>query len=310
MALLRAFTFLFIISLLFSCNFEKRLYRSGYYVSSSNKIKNLIPQKTFSVTSPSKVASAEKEKYNPPAENKINKALYAAQAASYIPKKELMHFAEGEKKSDLQKSYFKKPIQKKNIKPSISPDDDKVKKDVKMLLLASLGSLLSALLFGIFTISGISSLIFLFYALTPFLIIGVWMYILLLHAKYAAKDEPYNQEKKSGKKTRTISQRKAFLLAGLLGIFGVHRFYLGYTKMGILEMLTLGGFFILFFIDLIRIKAGKLKPKKGDYDKVEDTYNKRGHKNKTTSKSQKLIRIALYISIVALATLFGFVLIH
>ena len=44
--------------------------------------------------------------------------------------------------------------------------------------------------------------------------------------------------------------------------------------MGILEMFTLGGFFVLYFIDLIRIKTGKLKPVKGNYDPEGITYNK------------------------------------
>ena len=44
----------------------------------------------------------------------------------------------------------------------------------------------------------------------------------------------------------------AMILCFLLGVFGVHRFYLGETGKGILYIFTVGGFFGLIpFIDLI-----------------------------------------------------------
>ncbi|GAA3949322.1 TM2 domain-containing protein [Hymenobacter algoricola] len=61
------------------------------------------------------------------------------------------------------------------------------------------------------------------------------------------------------------SQTVAAVLCFFLGWLGVHRFYLGYVGMGILELLTLGGFGILTLIDFIRIITGDLKPKDGDY---------------------------------------------
>ncbi len=63
------------------------------------------------------------------------------------------------------------------------------------------------------------------------------------------------------------SQLVALLLALFLGVLGIHRFYLGYTTIGIIQLLTLGGLGIWALIDLIRIIIGDLKPKTGDYEK-------------------------------------------
>lgn len=59
----------------------------------------------------------------------------------------------------------------------------------------------------------------------------------------------------------------AILLSVLLGGLGVDRFYLGYTGMGVLKLLTFGGFGILYIYDIIMICTGKLKPADGsDYE--------------------------------------------
>ena len=55
----------------------------------------------------------------------------------------------------------------------------------------------------------------------------------------------------------------AALLAFFLGVIGVHRFYLGYTGLGILQLFTFGGFGIWALIDFIMILTGSLKDSKG-----------------------------------------------
>ena len=55
----------------------------------------------------------------------------------------------------------------------------------------------------------------------------------------------------------------ALFLSIVLGILGVDRFYMGYTKMGILKRLTLGCFGVLYVIDIINIATGKLLPADG-----------------------------------------------
>jgi TM2 domain-containing membrane protein YozV len=62
------------------------------------------------------------------------------------------------------------------------------------------------------------------------------------------------------------SQIVALILAIVIGGLGIHRFYLGYTMQGVLQLLTAGGCGIWALIDIIRIATGDLKPKGGDYD--------------------------------------------
>jgi hypothetical protein len=55
----------------------------------------------------------------------------------------------------------------------------------------------------------------------------------------------------------------AILLSGFLGTLGIDRFYLGYTGLGILKLITCGGFGIWWIIDLVMIATGSLKDSKG-----------------------------------------------
>jgi len=61
------------------------------------------------------------------------------------------------------------------------------------------------------------------------------------------------------------SQLVAALLCFFIGGLGIHRFYLGYTWQGIVQILTLGGLGIWVLIDFIRILTGDLQPKDGEY---------------------------------------------
>ena len=58
------------------------------------------------------------------------------------------------------------------------------------------------------------------------------------------------------------SKTTAILLGVFLGGIGGHRFYLGYTLIGVFQFLTLGGCFIWTLVDLIRLIRGTLP----DYD--------------------------------------------
>lgn len=74
-----------------------------------------------------------------------------------------------------------------------------------------------------------------------------------------------NHKQSADAESGSKSQIVAFILVLLLGLLGIHRFYLGYPGIGILMILTLGCFGILALVDLIRILLGDLKPKHGDY---------------------------------------------
>ena len=77
------------------------------------------------------------------------------------------------------------------------------------------------------------------------------------------------QQKKATSPAGTSADGKSQIIATILCFFlgglGIHRFYLGYTGIGILMLLTFGLFGILTLIDFVRIIIGDLKPKDGDY---------------------------------------------
>ncbi len=64
------------------------------------------------------------------------------------------------------------------------------------------------------------------------------------------------------------SQLTALLICFFVGVIGIHRFYLGYPGIGLIQLLTLGGCGIWTLIDFIMIITGNLKPNGGDYDKT------------------------------------------
>ena len=67
------------------------------------------------------------------------------------------------------------------------------------------------------------------------------------------------------------SQVIAVILAIFVGWIGIHRFYLGYTTIGIIQLLTLGGLGIWTLIDIIRIITGDLQPADGPYEETFDS---------------------------------------
>ena len=60
------------------------------------------------------------------------------------------------------------------------------------------------------------------------------------------------------------SNLTAILSCFFLGGLGIHRFYLGYTLIGFIQLLTFGGFLISTIIDCIRIIIGLLKDPEGN----------------------------------------------
>ena len=87
------------------------------------------------------------------------------------------------------------------------------------------------------------------------------------------------------------SKTTALILSLLVGGLGVDRFYLGYTGMGVLKLLTAGCFGILYIIDIVNIATGKLLPANGiPYD--DDTKAAPAQPQSTTSPYDELEKLA------------------
>lgn len=83
-------------------------------------------------------------------------------------------------------------------------------------------------------------------------------------AKVAKTTKAEKAELKAQKKAEKVARKLeggksrvvAILLCFFLGVFGIHRFYMGDTLVGVLQLISGGGFVIWFFIDLIRLICG------------------------------------------------------
>ena len=56
----------------------------------------------------------------------------------------------------------------------------------------------------------------------------------------------------------------AFLLCFFVGVFGIHRFYVGKVGTGIIQLLTGGGLGVWWIIDLIMVVLGVFTDKQGN----------------------------------------------
>lgn len=81
---------------------------------------------------------------------------------------------------------------------------------------------------------------------------------------FAAKLAKKVAAAKGGGKSQII----ALILCIVVGAIGIHRFYLGYIGIGIIQLVTAGGCGIWTLIDLIRIITGDLQPKDGSYSET------------------------------------------
>jgi TM2 domain len=79
-----------------------------------------------------------------------------------------------------------------------------------------------------------------------------------------ASDRPPSGSGRYSDKSRLV----ALLLCFLIGVFGVHRFYVGKIGTGLLQIFTLGGLGIWALVDFVLIAVGEFTDKQGRKLKV------------------------------------------
>lgn len=278
--------------LLASCRMEKRLYTKGYYFSSAKR---------------------EKVQHTPIPDKKPVDAVVMASAGTEKSVIEPLAFEDAKLLPD-QAVIEKDVVKKRSVKlpsrltdsesPTPAPAALNSEKQSHYFLLASILTFLGSLGFGSFLVAGNPPVAYTIFIFTIFGIIGLWIYGLILKQQIDSEGES-GMQGKEGRGSQYYSQQQATRLAQFLGIFGAHRFYLGYFWMGILQLFTLGGFFILAIRDYFRIKASRLNPKNGVYD---NSWQKVAKKSQSDAPANKFLRWGLWISALAALALFAFVL--
>lgn len=275
-----------IILLFYSCQIERRLYRNGYYVHSILEIRNKnSPSASYQLcNNENYIVSNAKEEI---------KTTFIGKEKVCLSNSDVKTEKNNTDNKCVIQSNFSVPSAEKMYSSSLSSEEPK--EDVKKIFYSSIGVFIASLAYIAISITAVESLMNILFVLVPFGIVGIWIFASILHERYS-----YDYLSIKAGEIKIYSQKKAFLLAGTLGIFGAHRFYLGYTNIGLIEMFTLGGFFILYFIDMLMIKYGKLKPRIGDYGVIDSNYRK-NRKKLPPDKNQQLIKLSVLISILAFA---------
>jgi len=96
---------------------------------------------------------------------------------------------------------------------------------------------------------------------------GIWAVIdsvlLVLRKIPDARGRPLRVERPARQLTGDKDWSTAMLLSMFLGFLGVDRFFLGYTGLGIVKLLTLGGCGIWSLVDVVLITLNKLPDAQG-----------------------------------------------
>ena len=77
-------------------------------------------------------------------------------------------------------------------------------------------------------------------------------------------DSKHNWVQSLGGRKEEKSWGMVFAISFFAGWFGIDRLYLGFTTLGVLKLVTLGGFGLWWLIDLILLLANQMRDVDGD----------------------------------------------